>query len=64
MKDKSKLFTSGEKRYIAKLRLNNPDRDIPSDTQITKALEKFSKEKVIKDLIIRVYDNILELELI
>jgi uncharacterized protein YeeX (DUF496 family) len=59
-------FTEEDKRYLEKLRKNYPNHDIPTNDVVEKVLlnMKNDDEEVIDDLIIRVWDGIVELETI
>lgn len=60
-------FTEHDKKYLDKLRRDNPNRDIPTNDVVEKSLSKMKKdgsEVVIDDLIIRTWDGIVDLELI
>jgi hypothetical protein len=59
-------FTEDEKRYLDKLRRNYPNHGIPSDSIVEKTLLGMSDDddEVIDDLIIRVWDGIVEFETI
>ncbi len=59
-------FTEHDKQYLEGLRKENPNRDIPSIEQIEDSLSDMEDddEEVIGDLIIRIWDNEVEFELI
>lgn len=59
-------FTDSDKKYLDKLRKNYPNHDIPSNSVVEKTLLNMSDddEEVIDDLIIRVWNGIVEFETI
>ena len=60
-------FTKDEKDTLKSLRRNNPKRDIPNDEVVKNALSKMKRDRsevVIDDLIIRNWDDIIEMEMI
>lgn len=60
------VYTDDDKRYLDKLRMNYPNRDIPTDDVVKNTLSQMvnDDEVVIDDLCIRIWDGIIEMELI
>lgn len=59
-------FTDSDKRYLDKLRKSYPNHDIPTNEVVEKVLLSMSNddEEVIDDLVIRVWEGIVEFETI
>ena len=60
-------YNTDDKRYLDKLRRDNPNRDIPSDIIVEMVLSTMpfdGSESLEDDLIIRTWDGIVEFELI